>query len=273
MRKFTLTNKNGQTYNLTEREVAFLGKVTGLGYSSALSVYRVNDRLNILNEELEEQEIAGEVYFSGDSRRNEYRDFVIFCRKRPLTLTYEYEGNTFIRDVEIKSIEKDEPNPRMAGVTFQALSPWYKRVYLVTEGSQEDGKRYDYAYDYVYTSAVAMSLIFNAVTSETSPGVLIIHGPVKNPSWRVYNNGVLISTGSVTGAINEGEKLIIDAINYTIIRVDSAGNQIQDMYQLRDFSEDCFVFLEYGENTVTVAQEETNEVTLEMEAYLEYVSV
>lgn len=273
MRQFILTNRYGQTYNVTEREKTFLGNVAGLGFSSALTMYRVNDRYNIIADELEEQEISGEVYFTSENRRNDYREFVLFCRMRPLTLSYQYEGHTFYRSVNVKAIDKAETSPRMAGVTMQALSPWYERVYIATEADQGDGKRYDYRYDYTYISVISMNLSLRSDTTEASPCRLIINGPVENPVWYHYVNGVLVGRGGVTGEVLEGERLIVSSLDYTMDRVDSGGTLVQDMYPLRNFGEEGFIFLGYGENLITVAHDGTNDVKLEMEAYLEYVSV
>lgn len=278
MRTFSLVNKDGLAYELTEKKVSFLYNVEGLGYQREMEFQRIGEHFALVNDHLAQGVITGTVKFWQPGAYEQYFKFGQFCQNKPLKLTYTpNKGVTFFREGYVSKIGKAESNggALIATIEFKAKSPWYKVVSAYNSGEITGGKVYGYTYDYKYSEGVLQTIVINSDSYENSPAKITIYGPLINPSWSHYLNNVLVATGKVNGSIEKNNKLVIDTttIPYTICQYDMNDNLISDMYQLSDFSTYRFMMLGYGENIISVTQEGNGVVKLSVEAKIEYATV
>lgn len=277
VRSFKITNKNGQSYNLLTRNL-FLHSVSGLGYVEDTMYQQFVNRYAVIDAKFEQWTPTGYIMFTQPGAYEKYRQFVRFCQNTPLTLFYTPPGqSTYQMDCRLAQIDKTEAdnNGLNCRVTFRALTPFYKIVTVYNNAEIEDGKTYDYTYDYQYSDTIKQTVMINSDSYTESPARLTIYGAATNPSWRHYVNNVLYETGSVTGVIAPNRKLVVDAtkIPYSITQQDLSGNVVQDMYPLSDFSTERFILLQNGVNTIVIAHEGSTSLKMEVEGMLEYASV
>lgn len=276
MRKFTLINKDGKSYDLTEKRKKFIYNVDGLGYSRETEFQRIGEHMALINDHLTQGVITGSIHFWNPNAHQQYFKFAQFCQNKPLKLLYTSPtGATYYRDGYVTRIDKAETNALTAVIEFKSITPWYKSVNVFNSGEISGGKVYDYTYDYQYAEGTSQAVVINSDSYEASPVRITLYGPLTNPSWSHYLNNELVVTGRVNGVVDEGNKLVIDTttIPYSIRQYDMADNLISDMYQLSDFSTYRFVNLGYGENIISVTHESTSVVKVGVEAKIEYATV
>lgn len=279
MRKFSLINNDGTSYNLTEKRKSFLYNVDGLGYSRETEFQRIGENLSIVKDNLAQGIISGTIKFWQPGADLQYFQFAQFCQNKPLKLKYVTPtGNTYYRDGYVTSISKSDGNntPLTVSIEFTSNSPWYKNVNIFNGGDvQGSGKTYNYTYDYTYAEGVQQSVVINSDSYIDSPVRITLYGPLTNPVWSHYLNNNLVSTGKVVGTVNAGNKLVIDTttIPYSIKQYDMNDNLISDMYQLSDFSTYRFVLLGYGENIISVTNDLIGVIKIGAEARIEYATV
>ncbi len=278
MRKFSLINKDGLSYELTEKKISFLYNVDGLGYQREIEFQRIGEHFALVDDHLAQGIITGIVKFWQPGAYEQYFKFAQFCQNKPLKLSYiPNNGTVFFREGYVTKISKSESGNGVlrANIEFKATTPWYKIVSVYNSGEIIGGKVYDYSYDYKYSEGVLQTIVINSDSHENSPAKITIYGPLTNPSWSHYLNNVLVATGKVNGSIETNNKLVIDTttIPYTIRQFDMNDNLISDMYQLSDFSTYRFMKLGYGENVISVTQEGTGVIKLSVEAKIEYATV
>lgn len=277
MRQFTLLDKDGVSYDLTEPTTAFFYNVEGLGYSRAIEYQQVGDRYEAVKDNLSQGVINGVIRFRNPNAYKKYFDFVQFCQNSPLRLIYTPATTPFYRDGLVTSITKTEGADGVlsCSIEFSTSSPFYKILYEYNPGVITGGKTYSYEYDYTYSNSVAGTVILQNDSYLDSPTKIEIYGYAVNPTWRHYVNNVLVSTGKVNATIEAGNKLVIDTTTnpYSIKQFDLSNELISDVYQLSDFSTDRFVTLENGRNTISVSHEGSNLLKVGVEARIEYASV
>ena len=277
MRTFKIVNANGEMYDLTVKNRSFMHTVSGLGYGREAEFYRIGERFATLSNYLAQQEVRGNVYFGGANNISDYFTFAKFCENTPLKLLYDPgTGKTYTRDGFIKTMERsDGENVRGAWVTFICTTPWYDTVNEFYTGIIDGGKKYNYTYSYKYAKYIANTVIIESDSYLPSPMKLVIYGPVVNPIWRHYANNKLIETGSCTVTIPANHKLVIDttSIPYSIKEYDLANVLIADRYQTSDWNTERFFRLKYGINTITVSATGSTNISLGVEAQIEYGTV
>ena len=276
MRKFTLINNDGMSYDLTEKKNSFFFEVGGLGYERETEFQRIGEHLSLINDHLAQGKVTGQIKFWQPNAYQQYFKFAQFCQNKPLKLLYTPpSGITYYREGYVTKIDKAESNSLTASIEFKATTPWYKTLNVVNSGEISGGKVYDYTYDYQYADGVLGSVIIDSDSYENSPCKITMYGPLTNPSWSHYLNNILLVNGKVNGTVEEGNKLVIDTttIPYSIRQYDMDDNLISDMYQLSDFSTYRFVMLGYGENIISVTHDGTNVIKLGVEAKIEYATV
>lgn len=276
IRTFKLINNNGETYDLNVRNRSFMHTVSGLGYQRDSDFFRIGERYATLSSYFMQQEIKGNVYFAGTNNAEDYFNFTRFCENTPLKLAYNPGFTEFLRDGFIKTIERsDGDNFKGAYVTFIATTPWYKSVDVFNTGIVDEGKKYTYTYPYKYGKYIANTVTIDSDSYLQSPLKLVIYGPVTDPIWRHYANNKLIETGQITATIPVNHKLVIDttSIPYTIKEYDLANNFIADKYQASNWNTERFFRLAYGQNTITVSATGANNISLGVEAQIEYATV
>lgn len=279
MRRFILTNAQGETWDLQQNNVCFFADPDGLGWSDITEYVKAGDSYAPLELTWDQRQITGNLYFF-DRPYEYYMDFTKFARKFPLVMEYTTgDGATYkvkCRVSEISKSELTEYRCLTCPVTFRALGPFYKDVSVYNSGSASvTGKTYPYEYDYTYANDIGETVTIQSDAIGDSPCKIVIYGPCTNPSWRHYVNGELYATGSMTGEVASGDVLVIDATSlpYSVTEQDTAGNLVADRYQLCDFGTDRFIFLQYGNNLITIAHSSTEPCALRVEAQISYASV
>lgn len=277
MRTFTLLDRDGTSYNLTEPTTAFFYNVEGLGYSREVEYQQIGDRYEPIKNNLAQGLINGMIRFKQPNAYKKYFDFVQFCQNTPLRLIYTPSTTPFYRDGQVTSISKTEGSDGVlsCSIEFSASTPFYKILYEYNPGVITGGKTYSYEYDYVYSNSVAGTVTLNIDSYLSCPAKIEIYGYAVNPSWRHYVNNVLVSTGKVNTSIEAGNKLVVDTTTtpYSIKQYNLSNELISDVYQLSDFSTDRFITLKNGRNTISVAHEGGSLIQVGVEARIEYASV
>lgn len=282
MRQFRIKNSKGAVYNVTAKEKEFLYNVKGLGFSTDTEYKRVANIYKRLNDVLDQGVINGTIHFFKDKEPHKrYFDLVNFLQEKPLTLEYDVEelNKTFYRSGTVTNLTFDETSPLSADITFTCTTLWYERADKIikpsSSGEQQGGKRYNYTYNYVYSDSEANTIKYNLITNEPSPVKLSFYGRLDNPVWTHYVNGKEVARGKVNYTIAEGYVLVIDTTNvpYSIAEYDTNGNKVIDLYNFSDFSTKRFIYLEAGENVISVTDDNSNEVLVKAEAMVSYVSV
>lgn len=275
LRTFKLINKDGETYDLTVKNRAFMHTVEGLGYEKSLDYIRIDNLYRPTSNYYLQGNVEGFVYFGSNNRADDYFAFARFCQNEPLRLVYNPDGTAFTRDGYVVKIEKsDGDNPRSCKVRFQCVSPWYKKITSYNDGRITDGKVYNYTYNYTYSDTVPGSVAINSDSFMSSPAKLVIYGPVTNPVWSQYVNGVKVIDGKITATIVANHKLVIDTttIPWSIKEYDMANNLIADRYQASDWNTERFITIEHGENIINVSAGGAY-INLGVEANIQYATV
>lgn len=276
MRTFVLIDNDGNTYDITTEGDAFFYKIDGLGYQRSSSYQRIEDRYALLSEYVSQQKIKGTIRFWKPDAERRYFDFAQFCQNSPIKMKYNPGYDEFYRDGIVSKIERsDGAEALVCEIEFTASTPWYKVATAFSDGSIVGGKVYNYTYDYVYSDSSVNSVTIQSDSYQSSPAKVILYGELLNPTWRHYLNNVLQTTGKINGTVLPNHRLIIDTTTmpYSIKQVDALGNLVSDMYQLSDFSTGRFVRLGYGTNVIAVSADNATELSIGVEAEIEYATV
>ena len=277
MRTFTLIDNDGNQYDITAKNDLFFYGIDGLGFSNESKFQRIEDRYAVLSNVIKQGKVKGTIKFWQPGAEQKYFDFAQFCQNSPIKMVYNPGHGEFSRDGLITSITRSDGkgDSLEIEIEFSAQTPWYKIIAQHNDGSIIGGKVYNYQYDYMYATAIINTVFVDSDSYQSSPVKLIIYGPATNPSWRYYLNNNLEVTGKVNGNVLEDHVLIIDTttIPYSIKQFDMSGNEISDMYQQSDFSTARFIRFGKGRNTIAVQAENTNKLTIGVEAQIEYATV
>lgn len=277
MKKLILKNSIGESYDLLNSDVMTF-QLEGLGFTDESSYIRAGSIFVATDNLLEQRSIDFTALFYKDADV-EYKKFVIFARKTPLTLIYENESGEYRVNCNLQSITRiDRKGYDIygCGISLLCLSDFYKVVSAYNSGSiSSGGKVYDFTYDYQYTDSVSESVRIQSETSEESPCKVMIYGPCEDPIWRHYLNGDLIASGSMDGNIPADRVLVIDSttVPFSITEQDLLGNLTADRYQACDFGTERFFFLRNGSNVISVSHADSNVCPLKVEANISYASV
>lgn len=269
MRRFTLYNSKGQSYDLSSSDHV-LYSPAGLGFEFDRDYEAVGYQYELLKEELAQAKPSGMIKFDSYST---YTAFALFLQSRPLILEYEpYSDAVFRMSVNVGALSKGEKDETTGwlecAITFQALGQWYRYIVMQTDPSGLIGKKYTYKYNYSYTDSAVGSLKCTLQSNIESPCRITFLGPVKNPSWSHYKNGKLCAQGRVTANIPDNHRLVVSSVvPYIIQETDNVGNVIADRYGNSDFSTERFLYLGEGENVISFTHEGTGNLVVLVEAY------
>lgn len=276
MRQFRLFNNNGAVYDMTgEPERAFLHTISGLGFDTDTEYVGIGYQFLEVNRKLAQATPQGILSLRG---YDEYEKFMKFAQVRPLKLEYTAERNTYLMDVNIRSISKEElvEGHRLeCQIVFEGLGRIYKRVTLRAEEGEGAGKIYGKSkYDYIYSDSTQGTVEVVSDSVLDSPTTIAFIGPCLNPTWTHYVDGVLCCTGKVYGEIEAGHRLVVSTQGaYKIVEVDSLGNEVADRYQDSDFSTARFVYLKHGTNKFSFVHDGANDMNVILEGYIYYESI
>ena len=255
MRRFKLINAKGNEFDLMRRD-AYFSTPDGLGYSMSSEYALIGNVYELIKTSAQQKAPAGEMIFSG---YDAFAEFVSFTQFTPLKLCYKPRAEWAYLDCTVSKLDKSEieySDGRLhCNIDFTGTSKWYiPRTTQRTVEPATSSKKYDYAYSYTYSESIngIISLINNS--SEESPSVITIIGPVTNPAWNLVVNGKVIQSGSITGTIADGNKLVINSKDneLEIAEYTTENVYVRNLYQLSDFSKDNFIIVPVGSSTLSV---------------------
>lgn len=288
MRTFRLVNGAGESCNITDRQL-FFHDPSGLGFNRQLKYRQVGDRFVRVSSKVSQQDITGKVALLGDDPYLSYFNFVQFLNKEPLTLLYtpndqasasSPSGTTYRRNVNVKKVDKTEMEHQGyldCSISLTPLTPWYKYV-AVSNGNIDTSEvlhwGVTWGVDWGPLNEYERGIVANS--SMASPSKITIYGPITNPSWTHYVNGIAKGTGKVLATIDTNEYLLVDCTvdPYRILKVSALNDMVlSDLYEYSDFSTKRFVELQNGVNTLAVSGDNAIDPTVKWEAYIYYESV
>lgn len=265
MRKFKIRNSKGIEFDLM-REDAFFSSPSGLGTAVKATYLQIGHRFIQTENKVEQKKPSGKIYFAG---YQQYEEFVNVIKFTPLTLIYVPYGETEmyldIGSYELNLGEIEHKSNRLTcSIKMTATSIWYKSIRILKNEGNQTRKKYPYTYPYQYADFAAGTISINN-HSELPAGIkLVILGPVKNPSWRLVQNGLDILHGKVYATLPAEHRLVIDSDpeTYEIAEYTHNGEWIQDRYEDSDFATERFVYAPNGESTLTFTHEGEKEIIL-----------
>lgn len=291
MRYFTLVNSAGEARDITNTSL-FFHEISGLGFTKEPTYRQIGNRLLVVNKKTQQESILGKVAFFEDDPYSGYFDFVQFITQEPLTIMYTPDDSspkdspssiTYRRSVIVKKLSKKELE--QAGyldceIELAPLGPWYKYM-AISNGTDSVVNSLKWGVTWGINWG-PLDDYSNGIRSDSgidSPSRLTIFGPVVNPSWRHYVNGIIAETGKLNDVeVASNEYIVVDKIALpSTIRKYSAvtGDIVEDLYSKSDFSTKRFITIANGINTVSVTGEEPGslEPVVKLEAYIYYESV
>ena len=237
-RTFDLINNKGEVYPLSRYNTfsGFFGDVEGLGMDHDATYQKLGNVYDLLQDNINQGEISGVVYFQSKYPYQEYARFVKFCSETPLKLRYVNPVGEYYRDGRVSKIEKNEDgSPRQAKIVFTASTLWYKEI------------------DETVTGSV---IIINSDSSIESPCCLSFKGVVKTNQellWEQIVNGTTVMTGRLIGVTITADQMVYirtDSDPYGIYK--NAGGNITDLYPNSDFSTKRFPYIYKGRNMFSI---------------------
>lgn len=310
MRYFKLINKAGKTMDITTQEY-FFHDISGLGFDTDNSFRRSGDVWRLDGSYYTQQPITGKMCFTENGDTDPYEKFNTFSRfvsESPLTLIYYPRGlnaTEYRRTVKVKRLAKSELTLQGVldeDIEFLPYTPWYKVFSDQNYGEETDteentGWIWGKQEGGVYTSP---PLVFepsegqnatrakfraeprpfvqiNAATNGANPVKLTIFGPVINPTWAHYVDGILIETGGFAEnfTLDENEELIIDSTegDYLMTVRNIYTNASRNVYALRNFDTVCFFGLKEGQNRIVASSSDNSIVKIKIEGHIYYATV
>lgn len=239
--------------------------------------------------------------------------FAKFIQRAPLVLVYYPEGygdgmTKYNKRVRVTSLEKSELTKYGvldSSIEFTPYTPWYKVVTGSNEADSSEQSDPESEYGWIWGGSGANPLVFEpenyshdtvtkahfrgesiefvrlvSDTSNKNPIKLTIQGPVTNPSWTHYVDGTRIATGGFdtgqTVQVLEDESLVIDntyGMNTIKVIANDSGNELRDVYALRNFNLDCFFSLREGTNRFVISSTSGTVNNISIEGHIYYATV
>lgn len=304
MRYFKLENSDGVVLDITTTTFLF-HDIEGLGFEEENDFVGIGRVWKLYKSDYRQAPVSGKLCIIGNDDKTPYtlyREFTSFADKAPLTLLYYPNGlNTYEykKQVRVSKIEKTELNQYGVldcPIEFMPYTPWYKIVEykIIPQGNvtNYDGwiwdrgnlwrnsEDVDYStYHYKFGGSLRRTIRFNSDINGEGPVKLSIYGPLVNPTWTHYVNGVLESTGGLIHdapvVIGSEDVLIIDNTKgaYEIIIRDLTTGLERNIYQYRDFNKDCFFTLKQGLNEIVINTDNNDTLRIEAEGHIYYATV
>ena len=288
MRFFTLVNGAGESCSITEKSL-FFHDPAGLGFERSDTYRQVGDRWVRVNRKRKQKQITGKVALFGDDPYLTYFNFTQFLFREPLVLLYTPNneadpslpsGTTYRMDVDVAKVDKSEMNKQGyldCAITFVPKTPWYKYS-AISNGISEPESilKWGITWGIEWGPLDDFSRGIVSDSLSQSPSKLTVYGPIENPRWNHYVNGVLFETGKMNFTIGENEYLLVDNTSdpYKIQRKSTINDSvISDLYEYSDFSTKRFVTIQNGRNVIAVTGDNAEDPLVKLEAYIYYESV
>lgn len=248
-RTFDLINNKGEAYPLSRYNTfsGVFGDVEGLGMEHDSTYQKLGSVYDLLQDNINQGEISGVVYFQSKYPYQEYARFVEFCQETPLKLRYVNPVGEYYRDGIVSQIEKNEDGaPARVKIVFTASTLWYKEVSITeTNGT----------------------IMVESDSVIESPCCLSFTGASKSNqelTWQQSVNGKTVMTGrlmSVTFTSAANVYIRTDTDPYGLYFV-TGGNKT-DLYSKSDFNTKRFPFIHKGTNYFFLLGTSVTEFTLQ----------
>ena len=282
IRHFYIQNAAGQTYDMNDPDT-FGYKPQGLGLQITNAYINYNSDYIQIDRTLNQGQFVLNVIYGGGggSQYQLYSGFVKFLLKPPYTLIYATDAGTFRRDCVLSEITKSELNNLNVldeGLKIDFITPWYSIISLSSKaGGGSDfavgyyGKTYAaplLAYTYAeplmaYTyldyqgghgsGGNSLQIVNRSQTFDNvaSPCKITIKGPVRNPSWVVFQDSTPAASDGYFLDVPDGYTLEVSSFpgNQYCRLIDSTGRG-EDIYQIQDMTRSNFVQIPLGNSTI-----------------------
>lgn len=256
VRKFKLINSTGAEWDLMQKD-GFLYEPEGLGINQDNEYMRIGSTYELVQSLSAQKSVNFTMVFASYSVYREFARFIIYA---PLKLAYMPLNEWAYIDGDITSLSKTEINPNTrrleCAAVFTATSLWYiPRAARKTAEDVENPKRYDYGYDYQYADAINGYIAVVNDSNEEAPATISIMGPITDPAWYVSVNNNVVSSGSVTATIPEGDKLVINSKDgaLEVAEYTTDNVMVRNLYQATDFSRETFVLFPPGNSILFIS--------------------
>lgn len=269
VRQFKLQNAKGNTFDLMQKD-AFFYLPDGLGFRMDSQFMQIGGQYQLIDTESAQKAPSGVMVFSSYPK---YQEFAAFISYTPLKLMYKPISEWYYLDCIVSSLDKGEidyrDNRLKCNIDFKATSKWYvPRVAYRTAVEVLDAKQYTYQYNYTYADAINGIIDITNNSTEDSPLIITILGDITDPSWSLIVNNRTVQSGSVSGNIPSGNKLIINAKDNELEigeYVVSTNAFVANRYQDSDFTKDNFIYAPVGSSTLRIS----GSVSQTIDAYVE----
>ena len=269
VRQFKLQNAKGNTFDLMQKD-AFFYLPDGLGFRMDSQFMQIGGQYQLIDTESAQKAPSGVMVFSSYPK---YQEFAAFISYTPLKLMYKPISEWYYLDCIVSSLAKGEidyrDNRLKCNIDFKATSKWYvPRVAYRTAVEVLDAKQYTYQYSYTYADAINGIIDITNNSTEDSPLIITILGDITDPSWSLIVNNKTVQSGSVSGNIPSGNKLIINAKDNELEigeYVVSTNAFVANRYQDSDFTKDNFIYAPVGSSTLRIS----GSVSQTIDAYVE----
>lgn len=269
VRQFKLQNAKGNTFDLMQKD-AFFYLPDGLGFRMDSQFMQIGGQYQLIDTESAQKAPSGVMVFSSYPK---YQEFAAFISYTPLKLMYKPISEWYYLDCIVSSLAKGEidyrDNRLKCNIDFKATSKWYvPRVAYRTAVEVLDAKQYTYQYNYTYADAINGIIDITNNSTEDSPLIITILGDITDPSWSLIVNNRTVQSGSVSGNIPSGNKLIINAKDNELEigeYVVSTNAFVANRYQDSDFTKDNFIYAPVGSSTLRIS----GSVSQTIDAYVE----
>lgn len=267
-RQFKLINSKGASFDLMRRDALFYTP-DGLGFSMDSEFMQIGNSYQLVDTESAQKVIAGVMVFNGYQQYKEFTEFIVWT---PLKLAYKPLDEWAYLDCIISNLGKSEidytDRKLKCNIDFTGTSKWYiPRRVMKTDVDTENGKVYTYEYNYTYAETINGVINIENNSSEESPCILSIFGPITNPTWNLIVNSKVVQSGAVNATIPAGHKLIINSKDnqLEIAEYTSMNEFVRNLYQDSDYTRENFLLIPSGASTIFIAGDSQSIV----EAYLE----
>ena len=262
MRKFWVRNARGQVFDMN-RDDAFFSKPKGLGIARKAAYTQIGYSFMEKENVLSQKKPYGNMVFDG---YEQYEEFCRILQFTPLVLMYQPLDTMYYMDVNTFTIEKGDISEKdtflTCKVTFEGTTPWYAEKKAVRKESALDGKKYEYAYPYLYTDYASGEAELVNDSGMEAYCRLKLYGPLDTPYWRLVQNGVTVSEGKVLGKIENGSCLVVDSNpgSLEIAEYDLLERFVKDRYEDSDFDTRRFIYLPPGSSRLKISHAGTANV-------------
>lgn len=304
MRYFLLENSVGDRLDITTTEFLF-HDIEGLGFEEEVEFRRIGPVWRLNSAKFNQTHITGKMCLTDNGDTTPYQKYEYlrgFISRAPLTLIYYPHGygtTAYRKRVRVTSITKTEINKYGVlddSIDFTPYTPWYEAISVenVPEEVDENAKWiWDIGYMWrdsendpisgtgIYKFGGESRNNIDIECTSNAKGLikLSIFGPIQNPSWFHYVDGVLVADGGFSSVsqfeLLDGECLTIDntdgEFKMTVINLSTGVSR--NVYSLRDFDKTCFFTLREGLNTLAVRSEDSTPVKIKVEGQIHYATV